>query len=157
MIITCMVSKSTMPETVFWDTSAFVALGNRDDNMHLSAVAVSRDLTRQKAHILTTDAVMLEVANSFSKITLRSLAMQIIDALHGSTQMGVARLVHVDEGLWQRGWDLFTKRPDKEWGLTDCISFIVMQERGVVRAFSSDHHFEQAGFIRLMRGALTGR
>lgn len=45
----------------------------------------------------------------------------------------------------------------KEWGLTDCISMVVMQERGVVRAFASDHHFEQAGFIRLMQGVPAGR
>lgn len=146
-----------MPEVVFWDTSAFVALGNRDDDLHSAAVAVNNGLARQRAHILTTDAVLVEVANSFSKVALRPLALRIIDALHQSTKMGAATLVHVDEELWRRGWNLFTKRPDKEWGLTDCISMVVMQERGVVRAFTSDHHFEQAGFIRLMQGAPAGR
>lgn len=146
-----------MREVVFWDTSAFVALGNRDDSLHRSAVTISRDLARQQAHILTTDAVLIEVANSFSRVALRSLARHIIDALHESTQIGSAYLVHVDEALWQRGWDLFTKRSDKEWGLTDCISIVVMQERGVVRAFTSDHHFEQAGLIRLMQGTSSVR
>ena len=93
-----------MREVVFWDTSAFVALGNRDDSLHRSAVTISRDLARQQAHILTTDAVLI-----------------------------------------------------KEWGLTDCISIVVMQERGVVRAFTSDHHFEQAGLIRLMQGTSSVR
>ncbi len=146
-----------MPEVVFWDTSAFVALGNRDDDLHSAAVAVNNGLARQRAHILTTDAVLVEVANSFSKVALRPFALRIIDALHQSTRMGAASLIHVDEVLWQRGWDLFSKRPDKEWGLTDCISFVVMQERGVLRAFTSDHHFEQAGLIRLLPGAQAGR
>jgi hypothetical protein len=146
-----------MPEAVFWDTSAFVALGNRDDDLHVSAVAVNNELARQKAHILTTDAVLIEVANSFSKVAFRPLAQRIIGALQQSTRMGAATLVHVDERLWQGGWDLFVKRPDKEWGLTDCISLVIMQERGVLRAFTSDHHFEQAGLIRLLSGAPTGR
>lgn len=146
-----------MPEVVFWDTSAFVALGNRDDDLHPAAIAINNRLARQRAHILTTDAVLVEVANSFSKVALRPLALRIIDALHQSTGMGAASLVHVDEELWQRGWNLFVKRPDKDWGLTDCISMVVMQERGVARIFTSDHHFEQAGFIRLMQGAPAGR
>ena len=146
-----------MPEVVFWDTSAFVALGNRDDDLHSAAVAVNNGLARQRAHILTTDAVLVEVANSFSKAALRPLALRIIDALHQSTEMGAASLVHVDEALWQRGWDLFIKRLDKDWGLTDCISFVVMQERGVLSAFTSDHHFEQAGLIRLLPGVQAGR
>lgn len=146
-----------MSEVVFWDTSAFVALGNSDDDLHGAAVAVNNGLARQRAHILTTDAVLVEVANSFSKVTLRPLSLKIFGALHQSIKMGAASLVHVDEELWRRGWNLFTMRPDKEWGLTDCISMVVMQERGVVRAFTSDHHFEQAGFIRLMQGAPAGR
>ena len=56
----------------------------------------------------------------------------------------------IDPALWQRGWQLYCARPDKEWGLTDCLSFVVMQEQGVFDAFTADHHFEQAGFIRLL-------
>jgi len=48
------------------------------------------------------------------------------------------------------GWTLYQQRPDKEWGLTDCISFVVMQEQGISEAFTSDHHFTQAGFTILL-------
>ncbi len=65
--------------------------------------------------------------------------------------MGVATIVHVDEALWEQGWILFLARPDKYWGLTDCISFVVMQDQAITRAFSSDRHFEQAGYERLMQ------
>ena len=65
--------------------------------------------------------------------------------------MGVATVVHVDEALWERGWELFVERPDKHWGLTDCISFVVMKDHHIAQAFASDHHFEQAGFGRLMQ------
>jgi predicted nucleic acid-binding protein len=50
----------------------------------------------------------------------------------------------------QRGFDLFSKRPDKEWSLTDCISFVVMQEHGVTDALTTDRHFAQAGFTMLL-------
>jgi predicted nucleic acid-binding protein len=40
---------------------------------------------------------------------------------------------------------------DKEWGLTDCISFVVMQEQGLTDALTADHHFEQAGFTILLK------
>ena len=74
-----------MSEVVFWDTSAFVALGNHDDDLHRSAVAVNNELARQRVYILTTDAVLVEVANSFSKVAYRPLVQWIIEALQQST------------------------------------------------------------------------
>jgi uncharacterized protein len=65
--------------------------------------------------------------------------------------MGAASVVYVDEILWEQGWTLFVERPDKHWSLTDCISFVVMQDQSIARAFASDRHFDQAGFERLMR------
>jgi len=140
-----------MPDTVFWDTSAFVALGNADDDLHEQAVQVSAALARQKAHVLTTSAVLTEVANTFSRSGWRPVAHQLVDSVRQSVAIGAASVVHVDEALWERGWALFLERPDKHWGLTDCISFVVMQDQSIARAFASDHHFEQAGFERLMQ------
>ena len=141
-----------MPETVFWDTSAFVALGNADDQLHDEAVLVSETLAQSRAHVLTTSAVLTEVANTFSKAGWRSVAEQIVEAVRQSVAMGLATIIHVDASLWQRGWALFLARPDKDWGLTDCLSFVVMEEKAVSQAFTSDHHSEQAGFERLMQG-----
>lgn len=140
-----------MPETVFWDTAAFVALGNADDELHAAAVTVSAQLAQAGARILTTDAVLTEVANTFSKVAWRSVARHLIEAVQGSVAMQMATVVHVDATLWQRGWEFFLARPDKDWGLTDCFSFVVMQDHGVTRAFTSDHHFEQAGFEPLLK------
>jgi len=73
-----------MAETVFWDTSAFVALGNADDELHEAAVAVSGELACERARILTTDAVLTEVVNMFSRSAFRSMAGQIISAFQES-------------------------------------------------------------------------
>lgn len=140
-----------MPETVFWDTAAFVALGNADDALHLTAITVSETLAQAQAHVLTTDAVLTEVANTFSKVPWRPIARRLIEAMQESVTVQMATIVHVDDDLWQRGWQLFGERPDKDWGLTDCISFVVMRDHKVNRAFTSDHHFEQVGFVRLLR------
>ncbi|RMF02207.1 MAG: PIN domain-containing protein [Chloroflexi bacterium] len=129
-----------MPETVFWDTAAFVALGNAKDNLHQTAVKMSRELGQAKAHVLTTDAVLTEVANTFSKIDWRPTAWQIIEAVQASVAMGMATIAQVDAEIWQRGWQLHRSRADKDWGLTDCISFVVMEEHNIRRAFTSDHH-----------------
>lgn len=75
----------------------------------------------------------------------------MIHLVQQSVALGAAELIHIDSALWQRGWQLYASRPDKEWGLTDCFSFIVMQDHAVAEAFTDDHHFEQAGFVRLLQ------
>jgi hypothetical protein len=140
-----------MPEIVFWDTAAFVALGNARDDLHQAATKVSQELAQAQAHVLTTDAVLIEVANTFSKVALRPIAWQLIEAMQASVALKAATIVHIDTDLWQRGWQLYRARSDKNWGLTDCISFIVMEDYGIRRAFTYDQHFEQAGFVQLLK------
>ena len=57
----------------------------------------------------------------------------------------------MDDDTFARGFDLYARRPDKSWSLTDCISFVVMTDRGLTEALTGDHHFEQAGFRALLR------
>jgi uncharacterized protein len=63
----------------------------------------------------------------------------------------MAELLADSPELWEAGIRLHAERADKEWSLTDCISFIVMRERGIAQALAYDHHFEQAGFQALLR------
>lgn len=60
-------------------------------------------------------------------------------------------IVPIDPALDQEPWQLWTSRPDKDWSLVDCASFVVMRRRGLIEALASDHHFEQAGFVRLLK------
>jgi uncharacterized protein len=140
-----------MADVVFWDTAAFVALGNADDELHEAAITVSRQLAGEKARILTTDAVLTEVVNTFSRVALRPMSRQLISAFQESTRSGAAQSIPVDSQLWQRGWQFFLDRPDKDWSLADCISFLVMQDHQVRRAFTSDRHFAQADYACLLR------
>lgn len=60
-------------------------------------------------------------------------------------------IVRCGDDLFEQGINLFRKRPDKEWSLTDCISFVVMQQHNVSEALTADHHFEQAGFAAILK------
>jgi uncharacterized protein len=60
-------------------------------------------------------------------------------------------IVHIDPALDAEAWDLLKARADKEWSLVDCASFVIMQHRGITQALTTDHHFEQAGFVRLLK------
>lgn len=53
--------------------------------------------------------------------------------------------------IFERGVELYHSRLDKQWSLTDCISFVVMSEEGIAEALTGDHHFEQAGFVALLK------
>ncbi len=68
----------------------------------------------------------------------------------GIEAAAIGRLVWVDEDLCARGWQLYRDRLDKDWSLTDCVSFVVMRHRAITEALTADRHFEQAGFIRLI-------
>ncbi len=137
-----MTPPSTAP-AVFLDTSYFIALFNRRDRFHARAVEAARRFAHGNTPMMTTDAVLIEIGNALSPLPARALAAQIIAAVREAAAIEVAR---VDAPLFERGLALFRQRMDKEWGLTDCISFALMQQRGVTQALTADHHFEQAGF-----------
>jgi uncharacterized protein len=79
---------------------------------------------------------------------LRPVFLDLIRALESDPE---TEIIPPDPALFARGLDLFARRPDKAWSLTDCISFAVMSERGLTEALTGDHHFEQAGFRALRR------
>ncbi len=128
---------------VFLDTSYFIALFNRRDKFHARAVDAARRFARGNTPMMTTDAVLIEIGNALSLLPARALAAQIIATVREAAAIEVA---HVDAALFERGLALYRQRMDKEWGLTDCISFVLMQQRGVTQVLTADHHFEQAGF-----------
>ena len=102
---------------------------------------------QQQAFLVTTDFVLLEVADALSAPALRTRTLAFISGLR---QLNVLQILPVSQSLLNQGWQLYSQRPDKEWGLTNCTSFVVMTQEQIAIAFTSDHHFQQAGFIKLM-------
>ena len=98
----------------------------------------------------TTDAVLLEVAAAFSHPEHRSIAMTMWDEFHGGNPR--CRVCEAAGARLARAVELFRERSDKAWSLTDCLSFVVMSEQGLVDALTVDHHFTQSGFRALLLG-----
>lgn len=132
---------------LFLDTFYVQALLNPRDPHHARALALLPQV-RQAAEVVTTEAVFAEVGNALSGTPrLRQLAAAFIRRSYTEANMTV---VSVDTALLTRALELFESRADKEWGLTDCISFVVMRDRGLMDAATGDRHFQQAGFRALM-------
>ena len=130
---------------VFVDTSFVVALVNQRDQHHLRALDLSSQFERR--HLLTTDAVLLEIGNALAK-NFRAESIQVIDDFLTSSKI---QIVHLYPDLFHKAFSLYRSRLDQTWGLIDCVSFIVMREAGIVESLTADTHFEQAGFRALLR------
>jgi len=105
------------------------------------------DLRSRKLALMTTEFVLLEVANALCASAWRRKAIRLIDGLRSLSSL---RIIPADAKLLAEGWDLYRTRHDKEWSLTDCTSIVVLQMEQIEQVFTSDHHFEQAGFVKLL-------
>lgn len=133
---------------VFADTGYWVALLNPQDDLYPKATYLSKSL--QPFHIVTSEVVLTEVLNDFSKRGefFRNLAIRLIESLriHANTTIIPQSSQQFDEAF-----KLYAQRPDKEWSQTDCASFNIMREHSIIEALAYDKHFVQAGFVALMR------
>lgn len=137
-----------MDTEVFLDTAFAIALANGKDEFHRKAVFLAGQLRAEKTRLITTRAVLLEIGNALSGIRFRSAAVELLDALESDPTVGI---VPVTDELYRQALLLYRTRPDKEWGLIDCLSFVVMRERRLVGALTTDMHFQQAGYRVLLR------
>jgi uncharacterized protein len=126
--------------TVFADSFYYFALLNPDDEGHRRAADWTAGFDGSP---VTTAWVLTEVADGMARPGLRQAFQNLYDGLLDDPQVFVEP---PDQDLFDQGIALFLARPDKDWSLTDCISFVVMQRRRIPEALTGDHHFEQAGF-----------
>jgi len=129
----------------FGDTFLFLALLVEGDEAHERAV---RAITGLKRDLYTTTWVLTEVADAIAAPATRKTFVAFLGFLRSHPKVVITPTT---DDLFGRGVDLFEKRPDKARSLTDCISFVVMREQGISDALTGDHHFEQAGFVALLK------
>jgi len=130
---------------IFADTGYFVAQLKPRDNLYQRATVWANALHEP---LLTTEYILVEVADALSEPRDRAKLHALMAVLR---QPGNCEIIPASSALFEAGLQLHAARPDKEWSLTDCISFVTMRERNVTRALAYDHHFEQAGFEALLR------
>jgi len=130
----------------FADTGAWCALYDRSDVHHARASAFLQEIKRQKAQLITSDYVLDE---SLTLLRFRVGHREAVEFGKWILQSQLVKRINVDEKIWQAAWEIFVKYDDKAFSFTDCTSFAIMQQLGLINAFAFDHNFEQAGFVML--------
>ncbi len=115
---------------------------------HPVSLGLADELAASGTRIITTWAILLEIGNALSKAQYRRAAVKLPFSLREDTCVDV---VGPSDQLFEEALNLYSDRLDKEWGLTDCISFVVMRARGITDALTTDEHFQQAGFRAVLR------
>ncbi len=129
-----------MNTSIFIGTGYILALANTADKYHERARATA--LIAQPP-FLTTEAILIEIGNALSSQRWRHLRIAALNDLRSDPNIAI---IPIDTTLLERAIELYASRPDKEWGLTDCLSFVVMHDHDIASALTTDRHFEQAGF-----------
>jgi len=127
----------------FADTYFYLALLDKGDQHH---ARVANYATKYTGPIVTTRWVLTEIANALAGSTFRPTVAEFLKQLEEDAEV---RIVGDSDTLYQHGLALYAQRPDKAWSLTDCISFVVMEQEGLREALTGDRHFAQAGFVPL--------
>jgi len=135
-------------ERVFADTVYWVALLNPRDELHAKASATSRDYSPNQ--IVTSEMVLAELLNSFSshKPALRQAVVRAVVSLRETSEVVIFPQT---SQLFEKALKRYEEMADKSWSLTDCASFVIMEEEGLTVALTHDRHFVQAGFQALLR------
>lgn len=130
---------------VFGDTFYFLARLNSRDQHHHRALEFSAS---SRASIITSEWVLTEVADGFAESKFRRQVYRFLNSFRTSSNVEV---VAASSDLFDLGLEMYNQHADKLWTLTDCISFVIMRQRNVTEALTGDKHFEQAGFIALLK------
>ena len=129
---------------VFADTFFFLAILNAKDAAHEKAMAFSAS---RKDALLTTVWVLTELADALCNSSRRHAFQRVVNNFKSDPQ---SVIVPPSLSLFEQGMELYNARSDKDWSLTDCVSFVVMNQHGIREALTGDRHFEQAGFRALL-------
>jgi hypothetical protein len=132
-------------KTVFADSFYFFALVNARDPAYGKATGFLRSY---QGLIVTTGWIVTELGDGMAHPTNRPSFLTMVDTLGAERNV---RIVPCNEELLHAAIELYRRRPAKSWSLTDCTSFVVMQRESITDALTADHHFEQAGFVALLK------
>jgi len=130
--------------TVFADTSFYIGLLNHRDEHHERA---QRFAAEYHGNFVTSAWVVEELADYLCDVPNRSLFLSMYEDLRNDPEVTI---VPLSTELFDRGIGLYAARPDKNWSLTDCISFVIMEQLHIREAAATDHHFVQAGLVALL-------
>jgi predicted nucleic acid-binding protein len=129
--------------SIFMDTAGFLALWDAADEHHERAVRLQTDVARKGRRFLTSDYIVDETVTLLLVRHSHAAAADFLQTVVASESLQVQ---WVDSNRFDGAARLFIRHNDKEWSFTDCVSFELMRELKIQDAFTTDHHFRQAGF-----------
>jgi predicted nucleic acid-binding protein len=132
-----------MKNTYFLDTSYIIALEIKNEDNHQFVLHNWQTLATSQPFLVTTTYIFDEVVTFLNSRKLHQKAVEIGNRLLESPDI---ELIEINQNLFNQGWQYFQKYQDKSYSLTDCLSFIVMENRQIYTALTLDNHFQQAGF-----------
>ena len=132
---------------VFIDTAYVYALINPHDQWHEKAMEWRLKIKTDERSLMTTEFILAEIADGLSAVKFRRAGFQAIHILQNNP---LVKIIPATSNLFLQALELYGQRPDKNWGLTDCTSFVVMTENNITDALTTDDHFRQAGFTALL-------
>ena len=135
---------------IFADTAGWASLLDTDQECYPLAASIYRSVQKNNQQFVTTNYVITELIALLNS-PMRYPREQAVDFVNGIKNSKFVRVVHIDETLNAQAWALLSNRLDKAWSLVDCSSFVVMEREKLNEAFTTDHHFSQAGFIPLLK------
>ncbi len=133
-----------MTEYVFLDTAALVALLNKKDQYHVQAVAKLDSLLKGKGHLLTTTHVFAETVTRILRRVSHAKAVEAGELIRNESAI---QIISPDTQAIDQAWNIFRKYDDQGFSFVDCISFALMQQMKISRAFTFDKHFSTMGFV----------
>jgi predicted nucleic acid-binding protein len=135
---------------VFADTAGWASFLGQSERFHGLARSLVARWIMTGVRVVTTNYVLAELTALLTRPLgiSRSEQITMLDSFMSAPWV---ETVHVDPALDAEAWALLRRHADKEWSLVDCASFVVMRQRGITEALTTDHHFEQAGFVRLLK------
>jgi predicted nucleic acid-binding protein len=133
---------------VFADAGYWIALWSRSDGLHRQAAVLAERIVGSKT--VTTEFMLIEVLDGFADLGVhgRDVAASLVRELQTAPDV---EIVPAGSSLFHAALERYAQRPDQSRSLTDCASFLVMEERGISEALAYDRDFERAGFVALLR------
>ena len=135
---------------LFVDTAGWGDYLDRSSSKHLMAVRLIQQAALRRRRLVTTNYIFYELVALLSSDRFHFPRQQVITAINSIKGNDLVEVLHIDQATDDEAWQLLENRLDKEWSLVDASSFIIMKRYRIIEALTSDHHFEQAGFTKLL-------
>ena len=134
---------------LFADAGYWIVLWNPRDALHQKALTIADGLGASA--VVTTQLVLTEALDAMAGMGefRRRFAAQMVQALEDNPDV---EIIPQTDSQFRAALQRYASRSDQRWSLTDCASFLAMEERDLTQALAYDRDFEQAGFVALLRG-----